>query len=268
MGRLMKYAFSILVAVAIGLGLLGWLHMQSRSSQAHGTLTVYCAASLKKPVEAIAANFEKEHGWTVSLQYGGSASLLSAARVSKTGDLFLSADDGTIADALKHGVIGEVISLVKQRPVVIVTRGNPKNIRALDDLLKPGVRLALANPESASISRVVRKALGDRWEAFRSSATVFKPTVMDVAADAALGSVDAAIVWDSVVPQFAATESVNVAEFERLEENASVALLKSSKQPAEALRLAHYMASPAKGGHIFAKNGYRIAGGAVGDSKP
>lgn len=255
----MKYTFSLFVAVAVGLGLLGWFHMQSRSSQTQGTLIVYCAASLKQPVEAIAADFHKKHGWAVSLQYGGSASLLSAARVTKTGDLFLSADDGTIADARKHGVIGEVIPLVKQRPVIMVTKGNPKNIRALDDLLKPGMRLALANPESASISRVVRKALGEKWQSLSSHATVFKPTVMDVAADAALGSVDAAIVWDSVVPQFTGAEMVNVAEFEKLEENASVALLNSSKQPAEALRLAHYMASPAKGGQVFAKNGYRCA---------
>ncbi|MFA6560354.1 MAG: molybdate ABC transporter substrate-binding protein [Verrucomicrobiia bacterium] len=264
----MKYILSLLVAVAVGLGLLGRFHMQSRLPQGRGTLMVYCAASLKKPVEAIAADFQKEHGWAVSLQYGGSASLLSAARVSKTGDLFLSADDGTIADARKNGLIGEVTPLVKQRPVIIVTKGNPKNIRALDDLLKPGLRLALANPESASISRVVRKALGERWQAFASHAMVFKPTVMDVAADAALGSVDAAIVWDSVVPQFAATESVTVAEFEKLEENASVALLKSSKQPAEALRLAHYMASPTKGGQVFAKNGYRNANATGGNPKP
>lgn len=264
----MKYVLSFLAAVAVGLGLLGWFHVRSRSSQAHGTLTVYCAASLKKPVEAIAASFQKEHGWAVTLQYGGSASLLSAARVSKTGDLFLSADDGTIADARKHGVIGEVIPLVRQRPVIMVTKGNPKNIRALDDLLKPGVRLSMANPESASIGRVVRKALGDRWETFRAHATVFKPTVMDVAADAALGSVDAAIVWDSVVPQFTGTELVNVAEFEKLEENASVALLKSSKQPVEALRLAHYLASPSKGGQVFEKNGYRSANDKVRNPNP
>jgi len=264
----MKYFLSLLAVVAVCLGLLGWFYMQSRSPQGHGTLTVYCAASLKKPVEAIAADFRKEHGWAVSLQYGGSASLLSAARVSKTGDLFLSADDGTIADALKHGVIGEVVPLVKQRPVIMVAKGNPKNIRILDDLLKPGLRLALANPESASISRVVRKALGKKWQSLSSHATVFKPTVMDVAADAALGSVDAAIVWDSVVPQFTATEPVNVTEFEKLEENASVALLKSSKQPAEALRLAHYMASPAKGGQVFVKNGYRRADATGCNRKP
>jgi len=264
----MKYIISFLAVIAVGLGIVVWFHSGSNSSGAHGALAVYCAASLKKPVEAIAAEFQKEHGWAVTLQYGGSASLLSTARVSQTGDLFLSADDGTIADARKNGLIGEVIPLVKQRPVIMTPKGNPKNIRALDDLLKPGVRLALANPESASISRVLRKALGERWQPLASHATVFKPTVMDVASDAALGSVDAAIVWDSVVPQFAGAEMVNVAEFEKLEENASVALLKSSKQPAEALRLAHYMASSEKGGKVFVKNGYRLAGGAGGAPKP
>lgn len=264
----MKNIISLLTVVAVGLGVIVLFHSQSQSSGTRGSLAVYCAASLKKPVEAIAADFQREHGWAVSLQYGGSASLLSAARVSKTGDLFLSADDGTIADARKNGLIGEVTPLVKQRPVIMVTKGNPKNIRTLEDLSKPGVRLALANPESASISRVVRKALGEKWKALSFHATVFKPTVMDVAADAALGSVDAAIVWDSVVPQFTGTELVNVAEFEMLEENASVALLKSSKQPAEALRLAHYLASPSKGGQVFEKNGYRSANDKVRNPNP
>ena len=249
----------IAAVIVLGLAIGAWFHMQGRGTGSQQSLTVYCAASQKKPVEAIAAAYQRENGVTICLQYGGSASLLSAIQITQKGDLFISADDGTIADARRLGFARDVIPLVKQQPVLAVAKGNPKNIRALDDLLKKGVRFALANPESASISRVARKTLGDRWQPLQSRAVVLKPTVMDIATDLLIGAVDAGIVWDTVVAQFPALEMVHPAEFANVTENASVALLSFSKQPGEATKFARYLAAPDKGGQVFVKNGYTLA---------
>ena len=206
----MKHVIAIVAVLVAGLGIIAWFYQQSAPSHAGRTLTVYCAAGVKKPVEAAAAAYRKEFGVSISLQYGGTGALLSAIRLAKTGDLLIAADGGSVADARKLDLVREVIPLAKQRPVIAVAKGNPKSIRALDDLLRDGVRFALANPESASIGRTVRRVLAGRWERFSARALVLKPTVMDIAGDVALGAVDAAIVWDATAAQFAGLETVCV----------------------------------------------------------
>ena len=232
------------------------------------TLTVYCAANFKKPVEEIANKYREELGIEVSLQYGGTGTLLSQLQVAKRGDLFIAADDGSLSDAKKLNVIKEVVPLAAQHPVIGVRKGNPKGIRAIEDLLKPEVKFALPNPEAASIGKVSRKLLAPQWEGLASKAAVMKPTVTEVAADVQLGAVDAAIVWDSTVPQFKELEAVEVPELTKHRENASAALLSFCTQSPEALKFARYMVAPDKGALIFKKHGFEALPGDKWAVKP
>ena len=258
-------ALLILLAALLG-GVALWQH-RNASRPGATTLTVYCAAGLKKPVEAIAQQYQRESGTEVRLQYGGTGTLLSQLRVAKMGDLFIAADDGVVADAKKGGLIREVLPLAKQKPVIGVRAGNPKNIRTVADLLRDDVKVALANPEAASISRIARTALGDTWTKLAAHAAVMKPTVTEIAADLALGTVDAAILWDSVIGQFK-VEAVEVPELSARIENASATVLNFSTQSAAALHFARYLAAPEKGGAIFKADGFTPAGGDKWGDKP
>ncbi len=250
-----------LLLILAGLGLF-FLFVRKESRPAPtGSIVVYCAANLKKPVEAIAKQYGEETGVEVQLQYGGTGTLLSQLQVARKGDLFIAADDGTVADARKAELINEVIPLVTQRPVVAVKRGNPENIKSLADLSREGIKFSLANPDAASISKIVRKLLGPQWESFAAKATVMKPTVTEVAADIQIGAVDAGIVWDATVAQFDGLELVEVAEFKEHREHASAAVLTACTQPQEALRFARYMAAPDRGGKAFQQSGFQSAGG-------
>ncbi len=254
--RLIALALLLLTAA------LAFFAYKSTSPPGGVSLIVYCAAGLKKPVEALALQYEQETGVSVSLQYGGTGTLLSQLQIAKRGDLFLAADEGAIADAARLGLIDETLPLVVQHPVIAVRQGNPKRIATLDDLLRPGVKTALPNPDAASIGKVTRNLLGaDRWDALAAAAAVMKPTVTEVAADVTLGAADAAIVWDAIVPQFKGLEAVEQPEFKDHRENASAAVLIACKQREEALRFARYLAAPDKGGAVFAEHGFRPAGG-------
>jgi molybdate transport system substrate-binding protein len=263
---LKKLAF-LLIALALLLGGVALYQRRTAPNSGVPTLTVYCAAGLKKPVEAIAQQYQREAGVEVRLQYGGSGTLLSALRVARQGDLYIAADDGSVADAQKADVIREVLPLAKQRPVIAVRTGNPKNIHAVTDLLRDDVKVALANPEAASISRVSRSALGDMWPKLAARAAVMKPTVNEIASDLSLGAVDAAIIWDSTVGQFK-LEAVEVPELSARSENASVCVLSYCAQTAAALRFARYLSAPEKGGELFKANGFTAAGGDQWADKP
>lgn len=262
---MMKKILALLCLAA--LAGMAWVALKPKKITAE-PLTVFCAAGLKKPVEEIAAAYQKEFGTEVRLQFGGTGTLLSQLRIARQGDLFIAADDGALADAKKLGVTKEEFRLVAQKPVIAVAKGNPKQVDGIAALKKPEIKLALANPEAASIGRVVKKLLGAEWETLAANATVMKPTVTEIAADLTLGAVDAAIVWDSTVAQFKGLEAVVPPELAKHEEFATAAVLASSAQPAEALRLARYLSAPEKGAEVFQKHGYKPVPGDKWTAKP
>lgn len=224
------------------------------------SLTVYCAAGLKKPIEALAKQFETDTGTAISLQYGGTGTLLSQIQVAKQGDLFIAADDGSLADAQKLNVVLEALPFALQHPVIAVKKSNPKGITSLATL--QAARFALANPDAASISKVTRALLGPaRWDPLATAATVMKPTVTEIAADVVLGAVDAALVWDSTVPQFDALETVEVPELKDHREKATAAVLTASTQSPLALQFARYLASPDKGAPVLQAHHFTPAPG-------
>ena len=253
---------NLLIVFFLGAAVALTLNALKPAKTSTKSLMVFCAAGMKKPVEEIAAAYQKETGTEIRLQFGGTGTLLSQLKIARQGDLFIAADDGALADAKKLEVTREEFPLVKQKPVLAVAKGNPKHIDSMAVVKQPEIKLALANPEAASIGRVTKKLLGAEWDALAAKAAVMKPTVTEIAADLSLGAVDAAIVWDSVVPQFKGLEIVTLPELAKHEEFATAALLSFSKDSASALQFAHYLTAPEKGGAIFAKQGFKpVTGG-------
>jgi molybdate transport system substrate-binding protein len=254
------------LALLFAATLLAWFAFRPAPSST-ATLTVYCAAGLKKPIEALAKQFEQETSTTISIQYGGTGTLLSQIQVAKQGDLFIAADDGSLADAQKLNIVLEALPIAIQHPVIAVKKGNPKGINSLATLQT--AKFALANPDAASISKVARTLLGDaRWKTLAGAATVMKPTVPELASDTVIGAVDAAIVWDSTVPQFKELEAIEVPEFKDHRENASAAVLTATTQSPLALQFARYLASPNKGAPVMQAHQFTPAPGDPWTAKP
>lgn len=249
----------LIVFLLLG-GLLYWISHPGAASGSGETLTLYCAAGIKKPVRELVDRFEAETGVHVELQYGGSGTLLSNIEVARQGDLYIAADQSYVDIAEKKGLIDEVLSLGYLRPVIAVPKGNPKEIKDLDDLLRSEVRVALGNPESASVGKLTKKLLeqAGMWEKIKARVEkrgVFKPTVPEIANDVKIGAVDAAIVWDATVAQHPELEAVHVPLLDGARQEISVTVLDATKQPTGALRLARFLNSK-EGNAVFKKHGF------------
>jgi molybdenum ABC transporter molybdate-binding protein len=244
----------------------------STADPEENALVMYCAAGIKPPVAAMAAQFaEEEFGMPVHLQYGGSGTLLSNLQVAKKGDLYLAADTSYIEIAREKGLVDEAVSVARMHPVIMVQKGNPKGIKSIDDLLKENVTVALANPDAASIGKLTKKVLTQhgKWESLSKSARVFKPTVSEIATDVMLGAVDAAIVWDATVNQHPEkADMVDIPEFTEAIKNVTVAVLTSTEKPREALMFARYLQAPEKGQKAFSELGYETVKGDKWDPHP
>ena len=264
---------SILV-LAVLISLLLWkpgAHGQQVSSQ---PLVLYCAAGVNPPVAEVVKDYQDQLGITVSVQYGGSGTLLSNLRVAQTGDLYLAADTSYIQIARAQDLIAETIPLATQRPVIASAKGNPKRIQSAQDLLREDVRIALGNPDAASIGKQTEAAMSKAglWEHLKravQSRGVFKPTVNDVANDIKLGTVDAGVVWDSTARQYPELEIVApLTEEVGFVMEITVAVLRSSRQPTEALRFARYLSARDRGLEAFRRHHYSVVDGDVWAKEP
>ncbi len=234
------------------------------------SLTMYCAAGLKPAAEKIVKNYEKEYDIQIHLQFGGSGTLLSSIRVTKTGDLYLAADESYIEKGKTLGLMAEVQPVAYLMPVIAVAKGNPKNIKSVSDLLRKDVRLSVANPESAAIGSTTKMMLeaSSDWKKISEHAQVLKPTVNGICNDIKIGAVDAGIVWRSVVAMYSGLEAVTVPDWEQYKRTVAMGVLRSSKDPTEVLKFMRYFSARDRGLEVFRSLGYETVEGDKWAEKP
>jgi molybdate transport system substrate-binding protein len=229
-------------------------------------LILFCAAGIRLPIEEIRANFERECGVQVDVQFGGSNTLLSQLQVSRTADLYLAADDAYLALAREKGLVLETLPVANMVPVIVVQHGNPKSIGSIADLLKQGVSVALGNPDQAAIGKRTRDALqaSGQWDALEQHVTrsgVFKPTVPDVANAVKIGSVDAGIIWSATASQYAGLDVITAPELNAVSSQITIGVTTWSEPAAAALNFARYVTGREHGLPVFEKMGYTPVAG-------
>jgi len=255
-----------LVALGGLIGLLLWNPMKrpARTGDPREPLHVYVAAGVREPIEEAGRLFEDEVGIGLRIDAKSSGALLATIEQSLKGDLYIPADETFIADARRKNLIDEVIPIGSMRLVVAVARRNPKGVAGFADLFHENITVALPNDETAS-AKAAMKALGaEGWEKLKRAAKVEQPTVTEVALSVQTGAVTAGVIWDTTARQFG-LDSVDIAEFAKSKAIISAAVLKSSKRPTDALRLARFLAAPDRGQKVMEKHFYAPAPGGAGD---
>jgi molybdate transport system substrate-binding protein len=246
--------------------LLGYLVMSPpkrlTDSDSSDSVMLFCAAGVQLPVADTIHQINEELNLKVEVLYSGTGVLLNNLRTAKKGDLYLAADTSFIDLAKSYDLIDETVPLAKIRPVIAVYKGNPKKIKSLADLLKKDIKFALAN-EGASIGKVSKKVLEKigKWNEYKKKASVFKPTVNDIALDVKLKTVDAAIIWDANARQMKELEYVSVPELDKEVQEITIAVLKTCQDPATSLKVCRYLQAPEKGQKNFEKYHYEAVKG-------
>ena len=259
-----KFAIATVVVVA---ALLAFM-----KGEASSAVEFYCAAGMKEPVAEIIAAYEKEFpGHKVEVTYGGSGTLLAKIKAQRDGDLYLAADISFIDLARKNDLAAESIPVARIRPVIVVKEGNPKKIVTVDDLMREDVRVALGNPEAASVGKTTKKLMVKlgRWEELQKAVEdrgVYKPTVNEIANDVKIDAADVAIVWDSIAGQYPELESVDIEGARK--QTVTICILNSTKVPASALHFARYLCARDRGLDVFGKHGFERVDGDIWEPEP
>ena len=220
-------------------------------------LVVFCAAGIKNPVSRAARQFEQDTGVAVRLQFAGSGTLLSSLQVAP-GDIYLAADSSYIDEARKRNLINDSFLIAYMKAGFGVAKGNPKKLSSLNDLNNEGLRVAIGNPEAASIGRFTQKVLTKHgvWDSF--TPTVTFPTVNELANAIKLDAVDVAILWDAVAHQYPEVDFVSITEFDVERKDVTVAITKASAEREHALAFCRFLAAPEKGRSLFVEQGFTL----------
>ncbi len=251
--RLLRAILSVCLLLPLSLGCSG--------ENEKTTLLLYSGAGIRPPVEEIAETFGQRHGVTVECDFAGSEILLARIKLSGAGDVYMPGDVHYIEQAKQEGLVAGSETACYFIPVILVQKGNPKDINSLSDLIKPGIRVGLGDPQACAIGRKAAKifAKNDISEDDLAENVVFRAlTVNDLGDKVKLGSLDAVIVWDAVAAYYAdSTDVVQIPREKNVISTVPVAVLKSSKNPELAAKLRDFVTSD-EGKAIFKKHHYSL----------
>lgn len=130
-----------------------FLLMTSGFCAAGEKVTAFCGTASELPMEEAAKVFEQKTGIKVELNWGGSGAVLSQLKLSRRGDLFIPGSPDYMTKAIKEGLVEpETVKIIAYLvPTINVAKGNPQKITRLSDLARPGLRVAIGNPESVCV---------------------------------------------------------------------------------------------------------------------
>jgi molybdate transport system substrate-binding protein len=122
-------------------------------------LRFFCGVTMAKAMLEAKRAFEAEHHCTITIVQGGSKDLCRSIKATQEGDLFLPGKKEYIDQCGEEGYVLDRKRVGYNRMALFVSKGNPKQIRGLDDLLRKDLVTALGNPTMCSIGKMAEEVL-------------------------------------------------------------------------------------------------------------
>lgn len=257
MPRSAVVAVGSLVALAGIVSVLWW----REPAAPERPLVVLAAPTVRVPLDAVVADYARETGRGVLIDWGPSARLVNTARFPaphRAADILLPADDSYLVQARDAGLLDDWTPLAGVRAVLLLAPNNPKGIAGWPDLHADGVRVAVPN-DGAAVGKLTREHLTatGRWPALRPQVKDVM-TVTEAANAAKVGSADAAVVWDAVAagPGYRGQTVLRVPELDGVRGQVAAGVLKQSPNQADARRFLEYLSNPERGRKRFREAGF------------
>jgi len=222
-------------------------------------LLLHCGAGIRPPADELVEVFEREYGIKVALDYAGSEVLLSKIKLVHQGDLYMPGDKHYVDQATQADMILSRKSVCYWVPTILVQKGNQKEIRSLDDLLKPGLKLGLGDSEACAIGRMSKRILQKNdivWEDIQKNLVFQSLTVNELGMQIQAKALDAVIVWDAMARYYSDHgDEIPIPIENNVISNVDIGVLKFSKHQELAEKFVDFITSEA-GKKILQKHNY------------
>ncbi len=218
---------------------------------------LYAGAGLKDPVEKIVQQFEQQSGNKVTVEYGGSGQLLSRYQTTQVGDLYLPGSDDYVEKLAATGKVIESAPIVLHIPVMAVRKDKSEGIDSLKALAESKLRLGIGDSKAMALGKGAEKMLelSGYEQQLNDKIVVRAATVQQLMLYLLNGDIDAAAVGRAGAWKVRDKVVILPSPHGTPEEKVAIALLSTSKHPAEAKALFDLFKSE-QGIQFFTDNGF------------
>ena len=224
-------------------------------------ILIFVGAGIRPPVAELAEAFGQENSVSVVPDYAGSEVLMSKIRLARRGDIYMPGDKHYVDQAAEAGMILSQEPVCYFVPTLLVQKGNPKGIRGLADLVKPGIKLGLGDERTCAIGRKCRKIFEKNnipWADVEKNLKFQSMTVNELGMQIQARSLDAVIVWDAVAQYYAQHgDEVPIPKEQNVISTVDAGILKFSRNKGLAEKFIE-LARSERGREIFRRHGYRV----------
>ena len=179
-------ASTLLAVLALALAVVAG----QASARSNAQITIYAAASLTDVFPKIDA--------AQKYQFGGSNTLAAQITQGAPADVFASANMTLPNQLAARALCSKPVVFTRNTLVVVVPKSNPKNVRSIYDLTKPGLKLVVAGPgvPVGSYTLQILKNMSLSGSVLKNVVSQ-ETDVREVLAKVALGEADAGFVYST-----------------------------------------------------------------------
>ncbi len=180
---------------------------QEAAPAASAAITAFAPSVLGDAVKQLGAGFEATQGDVkVQLEIGHTPTQRTQIEEGATPDVFFAAGKADIEALAQQNLIAadQIKPLARNQLIVVLPPDNPAGIAAVEDLIKPGVRLLLAQPElpigmatEKLLDNLAAKVAPDFKEKALANVVSRELGVKPIVTKVALGEADAGVVFVS-----------------------------------------------------------------------
>lgn len=220
------------------------------------SILVFSGAGLRAPMEEIGHAFMQKYGIAVQYNYGGGGTLVSQMNLTRKGDVFMPGSTAEWKTAKSQGLVDAYQLVAYHVPVIVVPKGNPKNIASLADFARPGLKVALGDVNATAIGKAGAKMFGklNVTAAVEKNVVTRSPTINELVTIMNTGQADAAILTlDNVDAKTMDTITIPLNQNEVL--ITPIGITSYTKNAEAAQKFADYVASD-EGKAFFVRHGF------------
>ncbi|MGA2122047.1 MAG: molybdate ABC transporter substrate-binding protein [Methanoregula sp.] len=220
-----------------------------------GNVVAFTAASLSGVSPKLAADFAKMYpGHSVVFNLDGTQALRTQVQNGAYADVFISASNSYTTELTKGGyfVDGTVKPLTSNYVIVILPANNPANIKSLNDLAKPGVKIAMEDKSVpagtatvAVLANLAKSTYSQDWNnSVYNNVVTYETSEPGVASKVQLGEVDAGFVYESTYTAGSSKyQAIRIPKSDNYLQTYTIGLLKGSTSKGAAADFETFMLS-------------------------
>ena len=164
-------------------------------------VVLYSGGVNRTAIEETIKRFETREGAHITRVYNGCGLLVSQMKAGQRPDAYFACDLPFLRQVNDQFL--DPVEISETPLVILVVRGNPKGIKVLADLAKPGLRLGWGNPQQTALGALTTRILQEAnlYDSIKPNVRSETPTGDLLVNQMKTGSLDAVLVYEAHAAQ-------------------------------------------------------------------